>query len=76
MRVENATPRPAAKLARAGNEDDMGSAQDDRRGALRIGVLITELLVEGVARAGIWADLYCVRGENGVAIKRTQGEAR
>ena len=47
MRVENATPRPAAKLARAGNEDDMGSARDDRRGALRIGVLITELLVEG-----------------------------
>ncbi len=32
--------------------------------------------LDGVARAGIWADLYCVRGQNGAVIGRAQGEAR
>ena len=38
-------------------------------------VTIPESL-DGVTTAGIWADLYCVRREDGVAIGRTQGEAK
>ena len=59
MWVENATVMPAAKLACTGEW---------------IHVTMPESL-DGVAEAGILADLRCVQGENGVAIKRTQEEA-
>ena len=60
MWVKNATPMLAAELACTGEWIDVTMPES----------------LDGMARAGIWADVCCVRGETGVAIKRTRGEAR